>query len=75
MYQKPKKSKKVPCSCKPKKKGCSHFGCGQCRVMNGQGDCIMSTNSYHFECCPLLKTIPKLIEEKKIKVGVLDQFF
>lgn len=69
MYNKPKKSKKVKCSCNPKGGGCSHFGSGRCRIMNGQGDCIMSTNSYHFKCCPILQTIPRLVEEGRIQLS------
>lgn len=47
--------KKISCTCKPKKRGCSHFAQGKCRLMDFLSPCVMRTDSYHYKCCPIYK--------------------
>jgi len=63
-----KKMKKISCTCKPKKRGCSHFLSGKCRLTNSLCNCIMRQDSYHYRCCPLFHYLGQyydLIEYKK----------
>jgi len=49
--------------CKCGKRGCSHFGCGDCRLTGEK--CVMDVRSYHYACCPINRKLGQLYTESQ----------
>lgn len=49
---------KAKCTCRPRQRGCAHFGSGKCRLKARWEDnkCEMTAGDYHYKCCPFLNS-------------------
>jgi hypothetical protein len=61
---------KIKCTCNPKRRGCSHYSAGKCRLTGNSSNfylapCIMKSNSYHYACCIVYLKLGKEWERRR----------